>query len=151
MKKIVSLILSLALLALCAGALADTFAATAAGFGGDVTVTLSVEDGKLAGVEIAGPAETEALGGAAMPVLADEILAAQSPYVDAVAGASVTSAAVVAAAEQAFAAAGLTVDKPEEVKGEDETAASGLNHSSTYLHLCQPCSLNGENGSMFPS
>ncbi|MBQ8129343.1 MAG: FAD-dependent oxidoreductase [Clostridia bacterium] len=137
MKKIVSLILSLALLALCAGALADTFAATAAGFGGDVTVTLSVEDGKLAGVEIAGPAETEALGGAAMPVLADEILAAQSPYVDAVAGASVTSAAVVAAAEQAFAAAGLTVDKPEEVKGEDETAAAdvvviGMGASGTF-------------------
>ena len=137
MKKIVSLILSLALLALCAGALADTFAATAAGFGGDVTVTLSVEDGKLAGVEIAGPAETEALGGAAMPVLADEILAAQSPYVDAVAGASVTSAAVVAAAEQAFAAAGLAVDKPEEVKGEDETAAAdvvviGMGASGTF-------------------
>lgn len=137
MKKIVSLILSLALLALCAGALADTFAATAAGFGGDVTVTLSVEDGKLAGVEIAGPAETEALGGAAMPVLADEILAAQSPYVDAVAGASVTSAAVVAAAEQAFAAAGLTVDKPEEVKGEDENAAAdvvviGMGASGTF-------------------
>ncbi len=137
MKKIVSLILSLALLALCAGALADTFAATAAGFGGDVTVTLSVEDGKLAGVEIAGPAETEALGGAAMPVLADEILAAQSPYVDAVAGASVTSAAVVAAAEQAFAAAGLTVNKPEEVKGEDENAAAdvvviGMGASGTF-------------------
>ena len=119
------------------GALADTFAATAAGFGGDVTVTLSVEDGKLAGVEIAGPAETEALGGAAMPVLADEILAAQSPYVDAVAGASVTSAAVVAAAEQAFAAAGLAVDKPEEVKGEDETAAAdvvviGMGASGTF-------------------
>ena len=137
MKKSVSLILSLALLALCAGALADTFAATAAGFGGDVTVTLSVEDGKLAGVEIAGPAETEALGGAAMPVLADEILAAQSPYVDAVAGASVTSAAVVAAAEQAFAAAGLTVNKPEEVKGEDENAAAdvvviGMGASGTF-------------------
>ena len=119
------------------GALADTFAATASGFGGDVTVTLSVEDGKLAGVEIAGPAETEALGGAAMPVLADEILAAQSPYVDAVAGASVTSAAVVAAAEQAFAAAGLAVDKPEEVKGEDETAAAdvvviGMGASGTF-------------------
>ena len=137
MKKLISLLLCTALLACCGSALAETFSASEAGFGGDVTVNLTVEDGKLSEVTIEGVGETAELGGAAMPVLADEILAAASPYVDAVAGASVTSAAVIAAAEKAFAEAGLAVEKPEEVRGEDETASAdvvviGMGASGTF-------------------
>ncbi|MBR0407850.1 MAG: FAD-dependent oxidoreductase [Clostridia bacterium] len=139
MKKTLSLLLcAVLLLTLCAvPALAETVSVTEAGFGGDVTVTLTVEDGKVTDVQIVGPGETEALGGAAMPVLAEEILAAQSPYVDAYTGATVTSTAVLAAAEKAFAEAGLSVEAPEVVKGEDETASCdvvviGMGASGTF-------------------
>lgn len=137
MKKILSLVLC-ALLALCAlPALAETYSATEEGFGGDVTVTLTVEDGQLADVQIEGPLETAEVGGMAMPELAKAILAAQSPYVDAYSGASVTSAAVLAAAEKAFADAGLAVEAPEAVQGEDESASCdvaviGMGASGTF-------------------
>ncbi|MBQ9306457.1 MAG: FAD-dependent oxidoreductase [Clostridia bacterium] len=118
-------------------AMADSFSATEEGFGGDVKVTLTVEEGKVTEVTIEGAGETEALGGAAMPVIAEEILTAQSPYVDAVTGATVTSTAALAAAEKAFASAGLNVEKPEEIKGEDEEVEAdvvviGMGASGTF-------------------
>lgn len=137
MKKAFFLVLALLMVSLTALAGAETYSASAAGFGGDVTVAITVEEGKVSKVDITGLSETAELGGAAMPVLAEKILEAQSPYVDAVTGASVTSAGVVSAAADAFAAAGLTVEKPEEVKGEDETAEAdvaviGMGASGTF-------------------
>lgn len=136
MKKLLSLFLSAALM-LCACALAETISVTEAGFGGDVTVALTVEDGVVTNVEITGNSETSTIGGAAIPVLAEAILEAQSPYVEAVSGASVTSGAVLTAAEKAFAEAGLAVEAPEAVVGEDETAECdvaviGMGASGTF-------------------
>ena len=139
MKKMLSIALGLSL-ALALGAapcMAETFSATEAGFGGDVTVTLEVEDGTVTDVQIEGLAETESIGGAAMPVLAQEILDGQTPYVDACSGATFTSTAVLTAAEKAFEAAGLSVEAPEVVQGEDESATAdvaviGLGASGTF-------------------
>ncbi|MBR1708415.1 MAG: FAD-dependent oxidoreductase [Clostridia bacterium] len=137
MKKYLSLCLCLCFLLIAGCAFAETYTSTAAGFGSDgVTVTITVENGTVTDVAVEGPSETAELGGAAMPVLAAAILEAQSPYVDAVSGASLTSAGVVAAAEDAFVAAGL-IEKAEEVKGEDESATAdvaviGLGASGTF-------------------
>ena len=137
MKKVLSLVLC-AMLMLCAiPALAETVSVTEAGFGGDVTVTLTVEDGKVTNVEIVGLSETADLGGKAMPAMAKAILEAQSPYVDAYSGATMTSNAVLTAAEKAFAEAGIAVEAPEAVKGEDETASCdvvvvGMGASGTF-------------------
>ena len=80
---------------------AGTYTATAAGFGGDVTVTLTVSDTAITAVEIVGDAETAAIGGAALETLAAAIKDANSVEVDVVSGATVTSNAVLAAAKKA--------------------------------------------------
>ena len=64
MKKwLTAMILCVVLL--CTTALAESYSATATGFGGPVTVTVGVEDGKIVSCEIDAPQETEAIGGAA--------------------------------------------------------------------------------------
>ncbi len=60
----ISLLLSLCLLAGMASA--ETATVTSKGFGGDVTVTLTVEDGVLTGVAIEGANETPGVGSRAV-------------------------------------------------------------------------------------
>lgn len=76
MKKLLSLILCAALMLCACSALAETISVTEAGFGDDVTVALTVEDGVVTNVEITGNGETSTIGGAAIPVLAEAILEA---------------------------------------------------------------------------
>ncbi len=78
---------------------ADIYTASAPGYASDVVVTLSYTDGVLTDVAIAADGETEAIGGTAASELADAILSASTASdVDAVAGATVTSNAALAAA-----------------------------------------------------
>ena len=104
MKKLLSLVL-ICLLAIPAFACAETFAASAAGFGGEVVVALTIEDGKIVGAQITGDSETPAIGGAALDPLAEQLVAAGSAEIDGIAGATVTSDAVKTAAAAALAAA----------------------------------------------
>lgn len=140
-KRFASLLLALALLlALKAGALGETCESSAKGFGGDVTVAVTVEDGTITAVTAEGISETPTLGGAAMPVLAEAIVSAQTPYVDTVSGATLTSNAVIEAAAAALAQAGLTFEKAEAPKGENEEAQAdvlviGMGASGTMAAL----------------
>ena len=77
MKTALSAVLAPAMIFGAAMASAETYSASAKGFGGDVTVTVTVEDGKIAAAEAAGISETPALGGAAMPQLCEAIVANQ--------------------------------------------------------------------------
>lgn len=123
MKNIISVLLcACMLLALPLAAQAESYAAAAKGFGGDVTVTVTVEEGKITAVTAEGISETPSIGGAAMPTLAQAMVDAQTPYVDGVSGATLTSNAMIEAAAAACAEAGLSFEKEEAVKGEDETA-----------------------------
>ena len=109
MKKIVALLLSLCLLlgsaALAEGAASGTLEGTAQGFGGPVTVTLTVEDGKIVDASIVGEDETPGVGGAALEPLAAQLIEAGSAEIDGVAGATFTSDAVKEAAAAALAGA----------------------------------------------
>ena len=59
MKNIISVLLSACmLLALPLAAQAESYAAAAKGFGGDVTVTVTVEEGKITAVTAEGISET---------------------------------------------------------------------------------------------
>ena len=58
MKKLLSIILSCAMLCLCGTASAQEYSATADGFGGPVTVTLTVEDGMITAVSAVGEKES---------------------------------------------------------------------------------------------
>lgn len=85
-----------------------TYSATKKGMGGDVTVTCTFKDGKLVDAQIVGDKETPGYGKDAIPVLLDRLKAAGTPEIDAVSGSSITSKAVVDAAKECFALAGVT-------------------------------------------
>lgn len=106
MKKTLSLFLALAMLfSLTASGLAETYTATAQGFGGEVSVTLNIEDGKIVSAEAIGDSESSPFLGTDLSPLAAQIVEAQSADIDGVAGATVTANAVKAAAAAALAAA----------------------------------------------
>ena len=105
MKKALALLLVL-MLALPLAALGETLTAEAPGFGGAVSVSLTVEDGKITAAEITGDAETPEVGGAALEPLAEQLVAAGNADIDGVAGATFTSSAVKEAAAAALAQAG---------------------------------------------
>ena len=92
------------------------YKASAKGIGGDVPVTVTVKDGKIAKVEVGENSETQGIGSKAIEQLPDEIVKANGTEgVDAVSGASVTSKAIFDAVndcmDQATKAAGTTDDK----------------------------------------
>ena len=92
-------------------ALADaadgTYTAAAQGFGGDITVDVTLSGGKIADVKIVGDSETPGLGAVAVEKMPAQLLEAQSPDVDGVAGATVSSNAIRAAFGDALAKAGV--------------------------------------------
>lgn len=102
-----------------------TFTATEKGFGGDVTVKVTVsKDGNVTSIETEAGSETPDIGQAAAPKLAEAIVKAQSLKVDSVSGATFTSTAVLTATENALSQAGVDVTawKEKEVvkSGENE-------------------------------
>jgi len=88
----------------------ETKKGEADGFGGKVTVELTVADGTITDVAITGDGETPDVGGAALDTLKDQIIAANGPEIDGVSGATVTSTAVKTAVAQAM---GLEVEETE--------------------------------------
>lgn len=83
-----------------------TYTETATGFGGEVSVTVKVSENSIDDVQITGDHETENIGSFAVSMLGDRILEAQSPNVDALTGATVTSNAILSALKKALTAAG---------------------------------------------
>ena len=86
------------------------FTATAKGFGGDVSVTLTLTDGAITGCTAEGKDETEGVGSQAIAKMPGEIAESGSIAVDGVSGATLTSTAIKEAAAAALTAAGLNPD-----------------------------------------
>ena len=86
------------------------FTATAKGFGGDVSVTLTLTDGVITGCTAEGKDETEGVGSQAIAKMPGEIAENGSIAVDGVSGATITSTAIKEAAAAALTAAGLNPD-----------------------------------------
>ncbi len=89
------------------------YSVTKAGFGGDVTVTISVTENEITDVVITGDNETAGIGGKAVEDMPEQILTAQSAEVEGVSGATSTSKAIKEAAEEALSIA----------RGEEQTVA----------------------------
>ena len=105
-----------------AGEGSGTFTGTANGFGGEVSVSITLEDGALKDVAITGDAETPNVGGEAMKLIQEQMLAHETVNVDGVAGATFTSAGVLEAIQAAVAEAGLAMeDFPVIEKAEAQT------------------------------
>lgn len=104
------------------------------GFAGNVTVTL-VKDAEtgLYNVTVTGDKETPDFGGAAIPKLQESLQAAQSPDIDVVAGATVTSNAVIKAARQAFDAA-KGVEKVETQVADGVYTGEAVSYSTVAVY-----------------
>ena len=86
------------------------FTGTAKGFGGDVSVTLTLTDGAITGCTAEGKDETQGVGSEAIAKMPGEIAESGSIAVDGVSGATLTSTAIKEAAAAALTAAGLNPD-----------------------------------------
>ena len=89
MKKLLSILITLCMILTGLTALAEAdnvFTASADGFGGVVTVSLTIEDGKLVDVTVEGPNETQGVGSNAVEMLPGIMLKANSVDVDTISG-----------------------------------------------------------------
>lgn len=98
------------------------FTATAKGFGGDVSVTLTLTDGAITGCTAEGKDETEGVGSQAIAKMPGEIAESGSIAVDGVSGATITSTAIKEAAAAALTAAGLNPDDYKTAVEKDASA-----------------------------
>ncbi|MER1992495.1 MAG: flavocytochrome c [Eubacteriales bacterium] len=119
MKKLICVLISL-MMFLGAAAYAEpapveklftpgTYSAEAQGIFVPVKVQITVSENEIISVLIDATGETPELGGMAAGTLAESILNAQTPNVDALSGATVTSNAIIAAATEALKAAGADI------------------------------------------
>lgn len=83
-----------------------TYEGCANGMGGELTVSVTVEGGRIADVQIDGHDETPGISDPALEQIPAAIVAAQSTGVEAVAGATVTSEAIKSAVEAALSGEG---------------------------------------------
>ena len=103
MKKLLSIVLAAMLVLGVVGTVqAEELNGIAKGFGGEVTVVVTVEDGKITAVAAKGDNETPGIGTKALDELPAKIVEAGSTDVDVIATATVTSNAIKAAVNNAL-------------------------------------------------
>ena len=103
MKKLLSLALAMLCLALlltgCAQA--RTLTGKAMGYGGELTVSVAMEGEKISAVTVTRHGETPSFAAEALQIIPAAIVAKNATDVDVVAGATVTSRAIIAAVNNA--------------------------------------------------
>lgn len=117
---------------------AGTYEATAQGYGGSVTVTMTVDADSITDVKAVGENETEGVGSKAIEQLPGAILEAQSCEVDGIAGATFSSDAVLAAAKDCLAQASGTQAEPASVK----MAPGTYTGQGTGFRVSEPITVN---------
>jgi fumarate reductase flavoprotein subunit len=80
-----------------------TASASADGFGGEITVTVTMENGIITNVEAEGPDETQGIGSRAVMMLPARMVEKNTVEVDALSGASISSQGLIDAAREALA------------------------------------------------
>lgn len=101
---------------------AGTYTATVKGHNGDLKVEVELNDTSIVSVKVLEHAETAGIGDAAIERIAAEITEDQTLAVDTVAGATVTSKAVLAAVEDCIKQAGGDVEGLKVKKDSDKTS-----------------------------
>ena len=139
MKRLLSLLLACMML-ICAASFASaeqsTYTGTAKGFGSDVTVTVTLEGGKVVGLDVDDSQETYTLAGIARENTVDKLIAAileqgSIDGIDATTGATFTSSAVLEVVKAALE--GGVSDAPVAfTPGTYEATAEGYNGPSTF-------------------
>ena len=95
------------------GAAGGPLTGTANGFGGPITVSVTMDGDKITAVEIVSNSETPEIAGAALEQIPAAIVAANSPDVDIVSGATYTSNGIINAVKNALAGGGSSEPEPE--------------------------------------
>lgn len=113
------------------------YTATAKGYGGDVTVTMTFDANSITNVTIAGDSETAGIGSNAVEQMPQQILDAQSAEVDGVSGATFTSTAVRTAAADCIAQA-----KGEENIAEVKMAPGTYVGQGTGFRVSEPVTVS---------
>ncbi len=118
LKKYLYFVLAMVIALSLSGASAEIYTAAEQGFGGEVTVSLTIENGKLVEVKALGDSETAGVGSRAIEMLPGMMVEANSVDVDSIAGATITSTAVRNAAKAALEQSGTTLEaaRMEETK-----------------------------------
>ena len=83
-----------------------TYTASRCGINGPIEVTVAIEGGKIASVEVGDNKETEGFGTVAIDIIPNEIVEANSLAVDSVTGATLTSVAIFKAVSDCLIQAG---------------------------------------------
>ena len=92
-------------------AMAETYSATGSGYHGEMTVNVTIEDGKITDVELGDNHETNVVIDRAFPVIRERILEANTADVDSVTAATFSSYAIKTAVADAMQQAGLEAPK----------------------------------------
>lgn len=124
MKKTLVLLFALAMLfsSLTAFAMTDgTYTGTADGRNGPVTVEVTITGDAIEKIEVVSHEETEGIGTIAVDSLPDAIVESQSLGVEAVAGATITSEAILAAVADCVEQAGGDVEALKAVEVAEKT------------------------------
>lgn len=100
------------------------YTATAKGYGGDITVTLTVDEGSITDCTAEGPGETQGKGSIAVEKLPSAIVEANSTQVDAISGCTISSQAILLAAQTALAEAAGTAGSAVQMKPGTYTASA---------------------------
>ncbi len=113
-KKSLSLLLLILAMVFALAACGDgessedgTYEGSAKGYGGDVSVKVSLDGEEITDIQAEAPDETSTIGGAAVEELVQKVIAAQSTQIDGVSGATLTSDAFFSAVNQALESAGI--------------------------------------------
>ncbi len=110
-NRIISLILSLAmLLSLSSLVMAETFEGEAEGYGGNLKVAVTIEDGKVTNIEVLESLETAGISDPAFERVPKAIIDNQSIAVDTVTGCTLSSKALIEAVKAAWLLSGATLE-----------------------------------------
>ena len=121
-KILISLVLAcIMLLSACGGSApaatteaaapaAASYTGTAQGMGGEVSVTLTIENGVITDCVATGDKETDGIGSVVIAQFPAQVVEGNTINLDAVSGATITSNAFIEAAKAALTAAGLNPD-----------------------------------------
>ena len=152
MKKLLSVLLALTLVLCACAASAATFTpgeyeGSAQGFGGTVSVKVTVDEEAITAIEITGASETEALGGQVIAKNAETLVgASDAEAVEAITGATVTSEALKAALGDALAQAKGEATEAAELAftaGSYTATAAGYNGDVTVTATFSETALTG--------
>ena len=105
MKRIICLVMVLAMLCTCA--MAETFEGAGKGFGGEIKVAATVEGGKLTAVEVLSHGESAGISDPAFAKIPAAIIENQTVAVDTVAGCTFSSNGLIEAVKAAWLASGV--------------------------------------------